>query len=91
MIISVLSANLLDNDVLYFVPQLLKNILTELSENLPDFVTGLLDFAVFAGEAGTGDVVGMVTMKVRNSDGNLLENSNVLRLHRELEYGIIHF
>lgn len=50
-----------------------------------------MDFAVFAGEAGTGDVVGMVTMKVRNSDGNLLKNSNVPMLHRELEYGIIHF
>lgn len=55
-IISVLSANLLDNDVLYFVPQLLKNILTELSENLPDFVTGLLDFAVFV----VGDLIQML-------------------------------
>ena len=56
-IISVLSANLLDNDVLYFVPQILKNILTELSKNLPDFVSGLLDFAAYA----VGDLIQMLT------------------------------
>ena len=56
-IMSVLSANLLDNDVLYFVPQILKNILTELSKNLPDFVSGLLDFAAYA----VGDLIQMLT------------------------------
>lgn len=56
-IFSILSANLLDNDVLYFVPQILKNILTELSKNLPDFVSGLLDFAVYA----VGDLIQMMT------------------------------